>query len=267
MKPVLKWPGGKHKLAGLIAAALGGGERLVEPFAGSGAVFLNTDYPSYLLADGNADCVAFHRALAADAEGFIGACRALFADGNDRETYARRRARFNALPACGEKAALFLYLNRFGYNGLVRYNAKRLFNVPFGRYKCPYFPEAEMRAFAEKVARSRVVFRAADFRETLAAVEKGDAVYCDPPYFPLSKTANFTAYAGGAFGEAEQRELAALAADAAARGVRCVVSNHDLPAVRALYAGAREFIPIRVRRTISRDAANRAEAAELLIVF
>ncbi len=267
IKPVLKWAGGKYRLAGRIAAALGEGGRLVEPFAGSGAVFLNTDYPAYVLCDGNADLISFYKELAAGAEHFIRACRALFADGNDREVYTRRRDRFNALPEGGEKAALFLYLNRFGYNGLVRYNAKRLFNVPFGRYKKPYFPEAEMRAFGEKVARKRVIFRAADFRETLAAVKPGDVVYCDPPYFPLSKTANFTAYAGNVFGEAEQRELASLVEGLAARGIRCVVSNHDVPPVRALYAGARACIPLTVRRSISRDAANRGAAAELLIVY
>lgn len=266
-KPILKWPGGKHRLAPAIAEALGGGKRLVEPFVGSGAVFLNTAFPSYLLCDANADLISLYRAIAANAEDFIRECRALFADGNDREVYARRRERFNALPDCGEKAALFLYLNRFGYNGLVRYNAKNRFNVPFGRYKRPYFPEAEMRAFADKIAKSDVAFRAADFRETMTLVREGDAVYCDPPYFPLSSTANFTAYSGASFGGDEQRELAALVAAAAARGIRCVVSNHDLPAVRALYAGAKQFIPLRVRRSISCNAAARGEAAELLIVF
>ncbi len=124
-----------------------------------------------------------------------------------------------------------------------------------------------MRAFAKKAARSDVHFRAADFRETLSAVRKGDIVYCDPPYVPLSKTASFTAYSGAVFGETEQRELAARVADAAAKGVRCVVSNHDLPAVRELYSGAKEFISIRVRRSISCNGGDRPEVAELLIVF
>jgi DNA adenine methylase len=91
-------------------------------------------------------------------------------------------------------------------------------------------------------------------------------VYCDPPYFPLSATANFTAYSGAAFGIAEQRELALLVAGAAAKGVRCVVSNHDLPAVRELYSGAEKFISLSVRRSISCDTAKRSAAAELLII-
>lgn len=271
-KPPLKWPGGKFKLVPAIAEALGGATRLVEPFAGSCAVFLNTEYPEYLLCDANRDLVAFHTELSRDAEDFMEECRALFADGNDREIYLRRRARFNSLAdrgegECREKAALFLYLNRFCYNGLVRYNSRNRFNVPFGKYRKPYFPEAEMRAFAAKAARGEVVFRAADFRETLRAVKPGDAVYCDPPYFPLSQTANFTAYSGNAFGITEQEELASLAQAAAARGARCVVSNHDLPAVRDLYAGARRFIPLHVRRSISCATETRAEVAELMIIL
>ncbi len=267
MRPIFKWPGGKTKLAAAIAKALPSGKRLVEPFAGSGAVFLNTDYPAYLLGDTNGDPISFYRELTADAGNFIEECRSLFAGGNNRTTYLRRRERFNALPESREKAALFLYLNRFCYNGLVRYNARNQFNVPFGRYTRPYFPEAELRAFAEKTARRTVEFRAADFRDTLRSLREGDVVYCDPPYFPLSATANFTAYSGAVFGVAEQRELAALVTETAAKGIRCVVSNHDLPAVRELYSAAKEFIPLRVRRSISCNAGDRAEVAELLIVY
>lgn len=266
-KPVFKWPGGKFRLAGAIATELSAGERLVEPFVGSGAVFLNTDYPAYLLCDANADLVSFYRELAGDADALVDACRALFADGNDKDVYLRRRERFNALPEGGEKAALFLYLNRFGYNGLVRYNSGGGFNVPFGKYKRPYFPEAEMRAFAEKTARCDVEFRAADFRATMASLEKGDVAYCDPPYFPLSATANFTAYSGAVFGVGEQRELARLVAEAAKKGIPCVVSNHDIEAVRELYSAAKKLVPLRVRRSISCNGTDRQEVDELLIVF
>ena len=266
-KPVFKWPGGKFKLAGAIAAELSAGRRLVEPFAGSGAVFLNADYPSYLLCDANGDLISFYRELTADADGFIEECRLLFADGNDKAVYYQRRDYFNALPGGREKAALFLYLNRFGYNGLVRYNAGGGFNVPFGKYKRPYFPETEMRAFAEKALRRKTEFRAADFRATMASLKKGDVVYCDPPYFPLSATANFTAYSGAVFGVAEQCELAELVSAAAAKGISCVVSNHDIPAVRALYSAAKKLIPLQVRRSISCNPSDRSIAPELLIVF
>ncbi len=164
MRPIFKWPGGKFKLMQAIAAALPAGERLVEPFAGSGAVFLNTDYPAYLLCDANADLISFFRELSRDAENFLEECRELFRDGNSKEIYNERRERFNSLSSGRERSALFLYLNRFCYNGLVRYNSRNRFNVPFGRYGNPYFPETEMRAFAEKTLRRPVEFRAADIR-------------------------------------------------------------------------------------------------------
>ncbi len=90
-----------------------------------------------------------------------------------------------------ENAARFLYLNRHCFNGLCRYNRRGEFNVPFGKYKKPYFPADEIRAFAEKA--KRATFITAHYSETLDLVRDGnDVVYCDPPY--LTESDNFTAY-------------------------------------------------------------------------
>lgn len=267
VRPIFKWPGGKFKLLDPIIEELPSGTRLVEPFVGSGCVFLNTAYDAYLLCDVNEDVIGFYRRLTAEGAAFVAGCRALFADGNGAETYYERRERFNILPPGDERAELFLYLNRHGYNGLIRYNSKGGYNVPFGRFAKPYFPEYEMLAFLAKAEKVRVEFAAADFRETFARLGPGDVVYCDPPYYPLSTTANFTSYAGNTFGLAEQGELAALMERAAADGVRVVASNHDLPAVREMYAGAGSLRSLRVQRSISCDKNNRGTADEILAVF
>ncbi len=267
-RPILKWPGGKYRLLDAILPELPPGKRLVEPFLGSGAVFLNSEYPEYLLADANPDLIAFCAALAAEGDAFIDRCRALFADGNAAETYYARRDRFNAAATDDpDRAALFLYLNRHGYNGLIRYNAGGRFNVPFGTYARPHFPDAEMRFFLDKTRRCRVRFLARDFRETFSLLRPGDVVYCDPPYIPLSATANFTAYAGKTFGTEEQEELARLIGAAAKSGMRAVVSNHACDTSRRLYAGAGAIREFPVRRNISCDGGNRGLAAELLAVF
>lgn len=267
-RPALKWPGGKYRLLDFLLANLPGGGRLVEPFTGSGAVFLNAGFGTALLADLNPDVIGFHQALRDGGSAFIEDCRRLFtAAGNRSAAYYARRERFNRLSAGPERAALFLYLNRHGYNGLVRYNAAGGFNVPFGRYRRPYFPETELLAGIATFRRARVTFRVCDFREVFAGVGKGDVVYCDPPYLPLSATANFTAYAGNAFGEAEQRELATLARRAADRGARVAVSNHDLPLAREMYREADRVLETRVRRSISRDGGKREMAGEILAVY
>lgn len=266
-RPVFKWPGGKFRLLGEILPRLPAGERFVEPFAGSGAVFLNCEYPAAVLSDSNADLMLFYKTLVRLGGRFISRCRALFADGNQSGVYYERRERFNGLKPGPERAALFLYFNRHGYNGLIRYNADGEFNVPFGRYVKPYFPEAEMRYFAAKVRAGGAVLEAADFRETMAGLGKGDVVYCDPPYLPLSATANFTSYSGMSFGMEEQRALAKLAERAAANGARVIVSNHDVPAARELYKGAKSLVKVVIRRNISCNGGKREMAKELLAIY
>ena len=267
VRPFLKWAGGKLRIVERIRETLPPGDRLVEPFVGSGAVFMNTDYPEYVLADSNPDLIQLYRILQEGGAGFIAACRALFtAENNARETYYRLREEFNGCTDPERRAALFLYLNRHGYNGLCRFNSKGAFNVPFGRYKRPYFPEREMHAFRDKAARARFV--RADFETVMAATSAGDVVYCDPPYVPLSDSANFTAYSTGGFSPHDQHRLARAAEEAAARGVPVAISNHDRPEIRAVYETAHAAIDaFPVRRFISCNGAQRGQADELLALF
>ena len=151
MKPFIKWAGGKHRLVPQIQALLPTGQRLVEPFVGSGAVWLNTSYPEARLADANRDLILLYQTLQQHGATFIDYCRQLFVnENNDAERYYGLRDRFNGSRDPWEKSALFLYLNRHGYNGLCRYNASGGFNVPFGRYRHPYFPQEEMSYFYQK---------------------------------------------------------------------------------------------------------------------
>lgn len=273
LRPFLKWAGGKTRVVPRLREALAEveGDRLVEPFVGSGAVFLNLPrFRRLLLADANADLVGVYRHVLADLDGLLAEARALFTPShNTRDAYLAVRAEFNALDIGGrDRAARFLYLNRHGFNGLCRYNAAGGYNVPFGRYAAPALPEAQLRAVHRRLVEAEhVEIVHADFRDVFAAhVRIGDVVYADPPYVPLSATASFTAYARQGFEAADQAELAAAARGAAGRGIPVLVSNHDLPSVRALYAGAR-VTSFPVRRSISRDGATRAEVAELLALF
>ena len=165
-------------------------------------VFLNTRYPDYLLNDINPDLVNLYRILQTSAQQYIRDARPLFLPVNNQaDRYYALREEFNLSTDPYHRSLLFLYLNRHGYNGLCRYNLSGKFNVPFGRYKQPYFPEQELLRFAQKA--QGVTFTCKPFAEIFGMAREGDVIYCDPPYAPVSRTANFTSYASNGFSMAE----------------------------------------------------------------
>lgn len=177
IRPFLKWAGNKFRIIDRVKRKLPEGKRLVEPFVGSAAVFLNTDYDRYLLCDSNRDLITLYSLLKEEGTAFIEVIRPLFSESNNTpERYYALRDEFNTSNDPAHRAALFVYLNRHGYNGLCRYNAKGGFNVPFGRYKRPYFPEQEMVAFHVKAQRAR--FKHQDFASTMKRSRQGDVIYC-----------------------------------------------------------------------------------------
>lgn len=265
MRPFLKWAGNKYRIIDQVKALLPKAERLIEPFAGSGAVFLNTDYPSYLLAETNADLINLYQHLQQEGLTFIDYCQHFFkVKNNCSERYYTLREQFNTTKNKRLKAALFLYLNRHGYNGLCRYNSSGKYNVPFGLHPKPYFPYQEMLAFHQKA--QYAIFQQADFQATLQQAQSGDVVYCDPPYLPLSKTANFTNYSAGGFCLNRQQILAQAARELANRGIPVIISNHDHHLVPELYTDAK-LIRFPVLRSISRDGNKRQAVMEVLAVF
>jgi DNA adenine methylase len=265
IRPFLKWAGNKYRIIDRVRAALPAGKRLVEPFVGSAAVFLNTDYSRYLLADSNADLITVYQLLQQEGGEFIEDCRALFRPEHNRSrAYYRLRTEFNASRDPWRRALLFVYLNRHGYNGLCRYNASGGFNVPFGSYKRPYFPEKEMRLFHDKA--QGVEFRHADYHAIMTKPSRGDIYYCDPPYVPLSSSANFTSYSAGGFGLAEQQRLADAARRLAERGYPVLISNHNTEFTRGVYTNA-HISEFHVQRSISCNGTRRNKADELLALF
>lgn len=248
---------------------------LIEPFVGSGTVFMNTDYRRYVLCDSNRALINFFRVVTTDTERLINIARSMFHGDNDAERYYERRTLFNSMQWSDTAkadsallyAALFLYLNRHGYNGLYRVNQKGEFNVPFGKYAEPYFPEAEMRLFAEKASDTKAVFIHSDFRQSIPYVMQlaHDAViYCDPPYIPASDTANFTAY-GKPFTLDDHRALVgALVAVNRQYATRSVISNSDTPETREIYS-AFNLHSLSVRRSVS--AKSRDMAGEVIGVL
>lgn len=251
----LKWAGGKYPLLDDIKRHLPKGECLVEPFVGAGSVFLNTDFSRYILADINSDLISLYNIVKMRTDEYVQAARELFVpETNCAEVYYQFREEFNKSQDPFRRAVLFLYLNRYGYNGLCRYNLRGEFNVPFGRYKKPYFPEAELYHFAEKA--QNAFFYCESYADSMARADDASVVYCDPPYAPLSATANFTAYHTNSFTLEQQAHLAEIAEGLVDRHIPVLISNHDTMLTREWYQRAKLHV-VKVRRSISSNGGTR----------
>ncbi|EHA2089836.1 Dam family site-specific DNA-(adenine-N6)-methyltransferase [Salmonella enterica] len=264
-RPFLKWAGGKYSLLPELERLIPAGKRLIEPFVGGGSVFLNSDkHERFLLADINADLINLYQMLAVVPDSVIAEAMKAFRHLNDAENYTAIREAFNAQKLnATERAAAFLYLNRHCFNGLMRYNLDGFFNVGWGKYKAPYFPEKELMAFRKKS--SACVFMNAGFERTLRLAGDGDVVYCDPPYEPMPGTAGFTSYASGGFSWDSQVALAESCVAAHQRGAKVFISNSTAPRVIELYE-QHGFTLHRVnaRRSISSKGSTRETANDIV---
>lgn len=267
MRPFLKWAGGKQRCLKYILPHLPPAERLVEPFTGAATIFLNTQYQHYLLGEINTDLINLYTFLQQEHEHFINYCAQYFSPEHQTKTsYYELREQFNQSNDIKFRAALFLYLNRHGFNGLCRYNQSGYFNVPFGSHPkaAPYFPHNELASFAQKAKSAQFVCQ--DFEKTFAQCEPGDIVYCDPPYMPLTAKDQVFSYHKETFCIDKQKSLANLASQAKKKRISVLISNHDTPETRKLYCNA-DIVSFPVRRFISRDVNNRIEVKELIAIY
>ncbi len=170
-------------------------------------------------------------------------------------------------------AAMFIYLNRTGYNGLFRLNSDGEFNVPAGRYAKPRICDAvNLRRVATALSRPGVTLDRAAFDRVLDSAQPEDFFYFDPPYAPLSKTANFTSYTSGRFDAADQLRLRDVIVTLARRGCHVVLSNSTSPEISALYEDSTEVktaglkcYRIPARRAINSNAKKRGVVEEYVI--
>lgn len=264
-RPFLKWAGGKYSLLAELDRLIPAGKRLVEPFVGGGSVFLNSEkHESFLLADVNPDLINLYQMLEVDHIRVCSLAKILFERANSEVAYKELRDEFNnQRMGAPERAAAFLFLNRHCFNGLIRYNRDGFFNVGWGKYEAPYFPEIEIKAFKQKS--HKCVFMNAGYRRTLALTGEGDVVYCDPPYEPLPGTAGFTNYAAGGFSWADQISLAESCVAAHQRGAKVLISNSTALRVLELYE-QHGFIlhHVDARRAISSKGSTRETAKDIV---
>lgn len=290
--PILKWAGGKRQLLDELYARFPAdydreNDAFHEPFLGSGALFFDHEPSRGTINDRNTRLHNFYVQVRERPEALVERCREFddpesdpdpdeeFAEeGRDGRAidqyYYQQRALFNRRPN-GEafdpldEAARLLYLNRTGFNGLYRENSDGEYNVPIGRYANPDWVRAEeVRAASEALNRLDAdALHNDDYAYVLDVAEPGDLVYFDPPYEPMSPTAEFTEYSAGGFDKDDQRELLDAVLELADRGVHVVLSNSGV--MYDLYDEAGLYVDHEgATRAINSDADNRGEVDEVI---
>lgn len=295
VKPILKWAGGKRQLLPALRRFYPATfSRYVEPFVGSGAVFLDLHNSGLLdgrearLSDVNADVIGCYRMVRDAVDDVIAALEVLETGhrADSREHfYEIRDGRFNpqrleihATDSPADRytpalAAMLIYLNRTGYNGLFRVNARGHFNVPVGRHGAIRICHSDnLRRLSAAFRRPGVTLDVQLFESALGTAGTGDFVYLDPPYAPVSDTAYFTSYTSGRFGLEQQTLLQQMVIAAGQRGAHVLLSNSVAPDIRTLYEDSLEVRnagfrarTVEARRAINSRASGRGAVLEYLI--
>lgn len=291
VKPVLKWAGGKRQLLDEIYSRFPADyEHYHEPFFGGGAVFFDLEPVDGTINDTNPRLVNFYRVVRDHPDELISHLRnfqdpEVNPDDNQKfsgenwkgkkveQYFYQQRARFNRRayadeewPATQkdriEEAALLLYLNRTCYNGLYRENSSGGFNVPIGRYANPEWVQAN-RVRAASLALTNTDIRNEDFGYILDIVKKGDLVYLDPPYQPMSATANFAEYSAEGFGRQDQERLLETVTELDDEGVYFILSNSGV--MYEMYDDAGFLVEKEgATRSINSDETARGEVDEII---
>jgi len=269
-RPFLKWAGGKTQLLPqyeTLYPPASEVERYLDPFVGSAAVFFHVRRllrpRQVILADTNEEIINLYRVVREDV-GTVIPLLAKHQAAHSKNYYYRIRALDPGRLSPAARASRLIYLNRTCFNGLYRVNSRGEFNVPMGRYTNPQILDVEnLRAVS--AALKGVTLKAAHFRGTLRYARKGDFIYLDPPYHPLSQTSSFTAYTGDSFRLSDQEELAEVYARLDRKGCRLMLSNSSAQLIRSLY---KDFTvcEMEARRSINSRPDRRGRIHELVVL-
>lgn len=271
VKPVIKWAGGKAGLIDKLAPFFPSQcYQYFEPFFGGGAVFFSLNPTSYAFAtlnDLNEELITTYLSVRNYPNSLMRTINALGTQYSEDFYYEVRKTDIPENDPVG-RAARLIFLNKTGYNGLYRQNKKGKFNCPFGhRKKCPeLYSSKNLQAVKSRLDPTRVTLTTMDFEKQIGFAEKGDLIYCDPPYAPLSATSSFRSYMGNGFSPEDQERLRDACAAAANRGAHVIISNSTAPLILDLYAKWSINV-IKARRAINSKSDKRGEIDEVVIVM
>ncbi len=263
-RPFVKWVGGKRQLLDILhAAAPDNFGRYYEPFIGGGAYLFSQLPDSATISDANPELINCYQVIRDDVEALI---RSLRTHKNEEAHFYAVRAKKLPTMTAVQRASRFIFLNKTCFNGLYRENKSGQFNSPFGRYKNPKIVDTEnLRAISEYLNTCDVEIKHSGYQFVLDKAQPGDYVYFDPPYAPMTKTANFASYVKGGFGLQDQAELAQTFAELDKKGVKVMLSNSNTPIIHELYKGFNIKI-IHASRAINCKGSKRGKEANEVLV-
>lgn len=270
-QPLVKWAGGKRQLQERILATFPSFTgTYFEPFLGGAAIFFALNPKKAVLSDVNEGLVNLYKCVKSDYLQVLKECKKLETKYNkldlegQSELFYKMRESYNSSDRPGiSTAAIFLLLNKAGFNGIYRENASGGFNVPFGkRSTLVLATEANLALAAKSLKKAKISVQG--FESVENAAQPGDLVYFDPPYVPLSITSAFTSYSKGGFGEAHQVDLSRVFRALSDKGVHVALSNSKTPLIEKLYKGF-NLHELSATRQISAKTSGRSSVTELLV--
>ena len=275
VRPFLKWAGGKRQLLPEIVKyvpKLTSKHTYYEPFIGGGALLFELQHQKAVINDSNKELINCYKVIKDSLDELM---EELSKDkySNSETSYYdmrdldRSRKKYASLSEV-EKAARIIYLNKTCYNGLFRVNSQGQFNVPFGRYKNPNFlDDAVLRAVNKYLNSNDITLLNQDFAEAVKDANRGDFVYLDPPYDPVSETASFTGYDVNGFNRDEQERLKEEFDALHKRGCKVMLSNSCTDFILDLYKNYQyTIIKVRATRSINSNALKRGMVDEVLVL-
>ena len=266
--PVLKWVGGKRQLLQTLTPMLPKKiNNYCEPFLGGGAMLFYLQPRKAFINDINANLILVYEIIRDDVENLIDA---LSKYKNDAETFYavrdldRDKIKYAALSEV-ERAARIIYLNKTCFNGLYRVNNAGEFNTPFGSYKNPNIVNAPVLKAVSKYFNSvDITITSLDYSEVLTSITPKTFVYLDPPYDPVSDTANFTGYVKGGFSREDQIKLRDCCDDLNERKIKFMLSNSATDFIREIYANY-NITTVKAKRAVNSVASKRGDVEEVVI--
>lgn len=266
--PIVKWVGGKRQLLDDITALVPTRiSSYCEPFLGGGAVLFALQPHNIIINDLNEELVNIYAVIQNNIDDLI---LDLKQHENTPEYFYsirdwdRNKSSYQNLSPV-QRASRVIYLNKTCYNGLFRVNSAGEFNTPFGHYKNPNIVnEPVLRAVHNYLRSSNVSLSCQDYAQVLENLPKNTFVYLDPPYDPVSDTANFTGYNKGGFGKEEQIRLKECCDLLARRNIKFLLSNSSTDFIRELYGDYRITI-VRAKRSVNSVGSKRGEIDEVLV--
>lgn len=266
--PVLKWAGGKRQLLDTLIPLVPKDYSIYcEPFVGGGALFFALQPQSACINDVNHELIRVYTVIKNDVDALIEQLKQ-FQNNKDQfyeiRSWDRNKDKYTHLSDI-EKAARIIYLNKTCFNGLFRVNASGEFNVPFGNYANPNIVnEPVLRAISFYFNNSEIVFNAVDYAEILKNLPDNAFVYLDPPYDPVSVTANFTSYTKDGFSRDEQIKLRKCCDELNERGIKFMLSNSATDFICDQYSKYNIEI-ISAKRLVGADASKRGRIQEVIV--